>query len=326
MMNPNFKFWLVTILVIACVSTVTFYRDSVENYLNSPFEIEERPDLISTKLDNLLPVEQEYKRPSADEQIIDVGDVDSIVETSIGDKLQLNGRLKDEYYAELDKVKLEMQLDEEKYAFVQTLVLEFFNDVNNGNWEDALKKYPRLSSYYPVDETLAMYIWSDAPVDVIINFIDLGMHLSPQAIEVIARRDIATIEALIPHGLDIHAVFENSYNILTADSFISKPVFDFMLENGVDTNPIPGGIDALDRALLTMNEYAEAIGELPVTENMVDTGKTGEALYFVSRLIEHGVEINQSHLEILSEIESNSDVLHQVVVRKNPELTASKSG
>jgi hypothetical protein len=318
--KPNY-IWLVSIIIVFGIGLLLLGNKKIIEDHNMSNNTDYQPNIIM----QLITKNESSSEPSI-ESVIDQNQQifsDNSVQIALSNKKSMTENMATKYFLNFKNSKKFDGLEKYSGTFAEKLVMDFYFNVQAKNWQAALDMYPELVSYYPINETLSLFILKEAPLKVITSFIDSGMYLSDQAIGPLISRELPVIKRLIPYGLNIHAVYSNAYNALTTPFGINAEVFDFMLKEGVATKPVKGGLDALDTALILVYDYAEAISDLSISSKSVKKGKSdayGKAFYFVDQLVNYGVQIEDSHLALVLSIKDTSPVIYKALVENTPEF------
>ena len=154
---------------------------------------------------------------------------------------------------------------------------------------------------------------ASAPYDVLAKTLELTGGLPADAVEALAMRytgdTVEVMEKLGDHGLDLHYVDPQGMNAVgaVARSMASLDTLDYLLDRGVPAESASPGLDPLDYVLLNL-----------ITQPGSRTSES--ALPWIEKLIDHGVSVEASHLQLMELLRLDRPDTHADIVRTVPKL------
>lgn len=154
---------------------------------------------------------------------------------------------------------------------------------------------------------------TSAPYDVLAKTLELPGGLPADAVAALARRytgdAVEVMEKLGELGLDLHYVDPQGINAVgaAARSMVSLDTLDYLLARGVPAKPASPGLDPLDYVLLNL-----------ITQPGFRTSES--ALPWIEKLIDHGVSVEASHLQLMELLRLDRPDTHADIVRAVREL------
>ena len=152
-----------------------------------------------------------------------------------------------------------------------------------------------------------------APYDVVAKTLALTGGLPADAVESLSFRfagdTVEVMKKLDEYGLDLHYVNPRGLNAVgaVARSMLSLETLDYLLDNDVAVESDVPGFDALDHVLLTL-----------ITQPEIRTSTS--ALPWIRKLIDHGISIEASHLQLMELLRLDRPDAHADIARTVPEL------
>ncbi|GLX80094.1 hypothetical protein tinsulaeT_34340 [Thalassotalea insulae] len=215
--------------------------------------------------------------------------------------------------AEMQK-KIEMVEDESKQELSQQqneTINEAIASAGNNNWEvtqEIIDNMEDTKESEKLDLQLMLAISSNQDWSIIRSLLEAGAVLPEGYVFMLARLNNPELaERLIPYGLDIHLVDSNGYNAIYHSTINNaQEMLIFLLDNHVDINVIPRGMDALDHALSMLRYRQKFIGVIEV-------------------LVKRGMKIVKSHRERVEEYKNSSPDTYQLIATRVPQLINSVS-
>lgn len=154
---------------------------------------------------------------------------------------------------------------------------------------------------------------SSAPYDVLAKTLELAGELPADAMEALAMRytgdAVEVMEKLGEHGLDLHYVDPRGMNAVgaAARSMASLDTLDYLLDRGVPAKPRSPGLDPLDYVLLNL-----------IAQPDIRTSES--ALPWIEKLIDHGIPVKASHLQLMELLRLERPDTYADIVRTVREL------
>ena len=154
---------------------------------------------------------------------------------------------------------------------------------------------------------------ASAPYDVLAKTLELAGGLPEDAVAALALRytgdTVEVMEKLGEHGLDVHYVSPQGMNAVSAAarSMVSLDTLDYLLDRGVPATPASPGFDPLDYVLLNL-----------ITQPEIRTSES--ALPWIEKLIDHGVSVEASHLQLMELLRLDRPDTYADIVRTVREL------
>ena len=154
---------------------------------------------------------------------------------------------------------------------------------------------------------------ASAPYDVLATTLELTGGLPADAVEALAMRytgdTVEVMEKLGERGLDLHYVDPQGINAVgaVARSMVSLDTLDYLLDRGVSAKPASPGLNPLDYVLLNL-----------ITQPGFRTSES--ALPWIEKLIDHGVPVEASHLQLMELLRLDRPDTHADIVRTVREL------
>ncbi|MYD98193.1 MAG: hypothetical protein F4X98_12540 [Gammaproteobacteria bacterium] len=154
---------------------------------------------------------------------------------------------------------------------------------------------------------------ASAPYDVLAKTLELAGGLPEDAVAALALRytgdTVEVMEKLGEHGLDVHYVSPQGMNAVSAAarSMVSLDTLDYLLDRGVPATPASPGFDPLDYVLLNL-----------ITQPEIRTSES--ALPWIKKLIDHGVSVEASHLQLMELLRLDRPDTYADIVRTVREL------
>ncbi|WDE05854.1 hypothetical protein SG34_002655 [Thalassomonas viridans] len=264
------------------------------------FGLHEKSDSIEEK-NKILAIENKRENPEKNTVaaiVLDKTENNSTVnpdlledENSIADKLSFEKANKkdiNKLLSDFDKDVEQGNIPDELNQNMQGL----FESAQQADWESFNSTVDFLESEDGSILSMALFqaVLNNAPLTIIENLLHRGAIFFPNTAQMLAlRNNVKLTKALLPLGLDLHAVDLSGKNSLshTLVSFQSKEMFDFLLANNVDVKPSPNGLDPLDMAL----QY---------------TLNNAQGVYYVKQLLAYGAPVESSHMQLFSQIQKQN--------------------
>lgn len=196
---------------------------------------------------------------------------------------------------------------ENESAQHNSVTLEIAREAANiKDWElflEVSKKIKEMPEYvHPM--TLTMAIRENAPQHVFEALLARGEAFLPQHLTRTAiGNKLELLKRLIPLGLNVHAELPNGDNVINIlmKSLSSPQVFEFLLQQNVAIRPGSNGKDPLLAAL-----------DASLSNN--------KAVFYVSKLIENGVQPNAEHYSLVTRIKESNPKAYNLIESNIPEL------
>jgi len=192
--------------------------------------------------------------------------------------------------------------------------------LNRKDWKTVLDKLSSLLAAnrdvgdLALDAAIVRALISNSPEKIIIDLLDLGGKLPPDAILLLAPMGhVKLAEALLSYGLDLYYV--NSVGMNAISELIYFPILIefndvsdqrqmllFLLNQGVKIKSSPQGLDALNFALMNID-------------------KSDISANYARILIAHGARIETSHRQQIAKLKIKNIKRYQYIVDLIPELS-----
>lgn len=166
----------------------------------------------------------------------------------------------------------------------------------NQQWQEILE----IASVFGKDDAdsldyiLFQSMSHNAPVDVLQTLLKQGATLQDHFINILAQKNnVELVQALIPHGLNIHGADMFGRNALhhVLEDFKSKEMFDYLISQNVAIDAKMGDKDPLAIALKRATTHQDA-------------------LYYINVLLKKGAEISSVHKTLLQQVKAQNPKLY----------------
>lgn len=175
---------------------------------------------------------------------------------------------------------------------------------NEGKWEEAiaLLKQQDIQPQQLLDTLMIVAIYSPPDLAIIRQLLDEGANIPEDAINWLARKnDVERAKLMLPYGLKLYIRKGHLSSSILAIKSKSFDILKFMLENGVSLDANDMGMDELDYALIN---YTRDVN-----------GKR-----FINLLFEHGAKVENSHRQLVEDIQRKDFVAHANLIADWPQL------
>ncbi|MCV2884933.1 hypothetical protein OE749_09515 [Aestuariibacter sp. AA17] len=179
-------------------------------------------------------------------------------------------------------------------------LIQLTKNASNKDWNAFMEAADAVSlmDQQLLDLALQQALIHDAPIKTIKQLLDKGATFVAQSVAVLAITDnVALLKALIPLGLDIHAIDIEFNNGVThaLKTQASRGVFDYLISHGVNVQIEQTSQDSLFYALTLCKTDSDC-------------------MYYISTLVNNGAKFTHQHSALLNEIQQeNIPVYNQLV-------------
>lgn len=206
-------------------------------------------------------------------------------------------------YVQTNKLKTDVPVDDETLKKVQALVPGITAAVANSDWDSFMQIAIELNEIVPhdIDVVLNSAVMANAPLEVINELIVMGGTLSSASLVTLAtNEEFDKLEALERYGVGLNSGLDADISVLDLALMapLSSSAFNYIVERTSVTNDVNVfGVDSLGVAIITATNHGN------------------NSIEFITTLIEQGAQLNESHLELLNNLQFENPELHAQITQ-----------